>query len=126
MGKNKYDCGVDNDLKTLHWLSIKKRIIFKIALLVYKFLNGLAPPYLQELFHFAHHSHIVRLKVPSSATKYGSRAFIIIGPRIYNSLPQSIKESENVLTFKQSLKTYLFHKYDIELIYDPNKSVIEF
>ena len=36
-------------LKTLHWLPIKFRIQFKILLLVYKCLNGLAPSYLSEL-----------------------------------------------------------------------------
>ena len=36
-------------VKMLHWLPIKFRIQFKILLLVYKCLNGLAPSYLFEL-----------------------------------------------------------------------------
>ena len=36
-------------LKKLHWLPIKFRIQFKILLLIYKCLNGLAPSYLMEL-----------------------------------------------------------------------------
>ena len=36
-------------LKKLHWLPIKFRVQFKILLLVYKCLNGLAPSYLMEL-----------------------------------------------------------------------------
>ena len=73
MGKNKYD-HVDKDLQKLHWLSVKKRIIFKIALLVYKSLNGLAPPYLQELFSYAHHGHLLRLETPCTYTRFGPRA----------------------------------------------------
>ncbi len=36
-------------LSTLHWLTIKHRIDFKILLITYKALNGLAPQYLSEL-----------------------------------------------------------------------------
>ena len=91
MGKYKYS-HMDDDLNRLHWLSIKKRVIFKIALLVYKSLNGLAPPYLQNLFSFVSHGNTVRLHVPSTLTKFGLRAFSVIGPKIYNSLPADIKE----------------------------------
>ena len=33
-------------LESLHWLPVKFRIVFKVLLLVYKALNGMAPPYL--------------------------------------------------------------------------------
>ena len=36
-------------LRELHWLPVKFRVEFKIALLVFKTLNGLAPQYLSEL-----------------------------------------------------------------------------
>ncbi len=36
-------------MSTLHWLPIKHRIDFKIVLITYKALNGLAPQYLSEL-----------------------------------------------------------------------------
>ncbi len=36
-------------LSTLHWLPIKHRIDFKILLITYKALNGLAPQYLSVL-----------------------------------------------------------------------------
>ncbi|XP_072039609.1 uncharacterized protein [Amphiura filiformis] len=40
-----------NDLRRneLHWLPVKDRIVFKILMITYKSLNGLAPPYLKEL-----------------------------------------------------------------------------
>jgi len=37
----------------LHWLPIRQRIDFKIATLVYKSLNHLAPQYLLDMLHFA-------------------------------------------------------------------------
>ena len=36
-------------LQSLHWLPIRSRIKFKIAVLVYKCLQGKAPEYLQNL-----------------------------------------------------------------------------
>ncbi len=45
----KYD-HISPVLSTLHWLPIKHRIDFKILLITYKALNGLAPQYLSELF----------------------------------------------------------------------------
>ncbi len=44
----KYD-HITQVLSTLHWLPIKHRIDFKILLIIYKALNGLAHQYLSEL-----------------------------------------------------------------------------
>ncbi len=44
----KYD-HISPVLSTLHWLPIKHRIYFKILLITYKALNGLAPQYLSDL-----------------------------------------------------------------------------
>lgn len=121
MGKYKYN-HMDDDLNHLHWLPIKKRVIFKIALLVYKSLTGLAPPYLQELFNYTSHGTDFRLLVPSTSTKHGARAFSVIGPRIFNSLPRNIKEIDDISTFKKHLKTYLFIKRDCELDFNPRSS----
>ena len=46
LGKRKFD-PISVDLRQrLHWLLVKKRIWYKLGLLVYKCLHGLAPPYL--------------------------------------------------------------------------------
>ena len=36
----------------LHWLPVEKRIEFKVSLMTYKILNGLAPSYLIDLIKF--------------------------------------------------------------------------
>ena len=106
--KYKHD-HIGNDLKDLHWLDVRKRVLFKIALLVFKSLNGLAPVYLQELICYKPHGHSLKLMVPEANSKLGTRSFSNIGPRIYNKLPSSVTESENIAQFKNSLKTYLFN-----------------
>ena len=35
-------------LNELHWLPIKKRISFKVLLMLYKAINGLAPDYISQ------------------------------------------------------------------------------
>ena len=39
-------------LTELHWLPVEQRIEFKILLLTYKMVNGMAPVYLQDLLDF--------------------------------------------------------------------------
>ena len=52
--KYKHD-HMEDDLAKLHWLNVRKRVVFKICLLSYKAVNGLAPAYLKEMFNYAHY-----------------------------------------------------------------------
>ena len=69
-------------LASLHWLPVKFRIEFKILLLAYKALNGLAPRYLQDLIaRYAPNRALCSqsaglLVVPRiSKSRFGGRAF---------------------------------------------------
>jgi len=104
-------------LVSLHWLPVKKRIKFKILLLVYKCLNGIGPLYLTELLFPYSNSDIRKclrsssldnLHVPQTNNKYGDRSFAVCGPQLWNTLPLDIRNSTNVKSFKKSLKTFLF------------------
>ena len=106
-GKRKYD-HMDDDLKNLHWLSIEKRIIFKLCLLVFKSLMGLSPEYIQEMVSYKSTGQRTDLNVPHHNSSYGKRAFSVAAPKIWNKLPRVVKESGNVKDFKRKLKTFLF------------------
>ena len=41
---------------------------------------------------------------------YGSRAFAVAAPDLWNSLPDNIRSCDNLSTFKPLLKTYLFRE----------------
>ena len=105
--KHKYD-HLGDDLKDLHWLQIKKRVTFKIALLAYKSVNGLAPDYLKDMFQYAHHGHTLKLIIPQFMSSSSRRSFSYIGPKIFNNLPTTLTSSETVDIFKRNLKTFLF------------------
>jgi len=81
-------------LARLHWLPIKDRIQYKIALLTYKVLTTNQPEYLADLIHFHQPQRQLRsashrfLQCLTPRTVFGSRAFCFSAPRI--SINQSI------------------------------------
>ena len=102
-------------LINLHWLPIEHRVIFKLLLYTYKALHGLAPDYLANLLTFYKPVRILRssrsinLSVPRSRTStYGDRSFACVSPRLWNKLPDFIRYSETLDSFKTRLKTHLF------------------
>ena len=110
----KYD-HVTPVLNKLHWLPVHFRILFKVNLLVYKGLNGLAHGYISDFLSYQTCSRSLRsssqklLDVPKSRTKtYGDRAFEVAAPRLWNSLPFHLRTISNINIFKNQMKTYLF------------------
>ncbi len=101
-------------LQSLHWLPIKYRISYKILLLTYKALNGLAPAYLTSLLSRYNPSRSLRsqnsglLVVPRIAKSTKGRAFSYLAPKLWNSLPDNVRGSDTLSLFKSRLKTHLF------------------
>ena len=111
-----YVC-ISPTLKSLHWLSIQYRIHFKIVLLTFKALHGLAPGYLSAMIHMYNPSRCLRssdktlLQVPSTRLKtYGDRSFAKAAPALWNELPLRIRKIDDIHVFKSELKTFLFNK----------------
>ena len=104
----------DELLKQLHWLPIEWRIWFKLATVTFKALHTGRPPYLSDLLQYhestrsLHSSNTHQLLVPLYNVTFGSRAFRFSIPRVWNSLPGSICESQSLPTFRPHLKTYYF------------------
>ena len=101
-------------LKSLHWLPIHFRVIFKVRLLTFKTLHLEIPSYLHTLLSMAIPSRSLRsnkgplLTVPRVKTVTGSRAFSYCAPYLWNSLPLSLRSLDSVSSFRKHLKTYLF------------------
>ena len=101
-------------LKKLHWLPIKQRIDYKLCLLTYKTLTNQQPTYLYNSLSFPSHSVSTRssdslvLSIPYVRSSLGKRAFSVIGPRLWNSLPPDTRNSSSLPIFRSRLKTYLF------------------
>ena len=92
-------------IMALHWLPVDYRIIYKILVLAYKAING----FYQVIYPFC--SVFIVLQVPRSNLKsYGDRRFSIAGPKLWNSLPASLRNADSLNSFKKHLKAYLLHQ----------------
>ena len=89
----------------------------RILLLVYKTINGLSPSYISDLISFCSSSCSLHscsssklLYVPRCKLKsYGDRRSPIVGLKLWNSIPASIRTADFLSSFKIHLNKYLFH-----------------
>ena len=106
---------ISNILQSLHWLPVKSRIEFKLLVLVFKCVYGSAPGYLRELIQLYEPHRNLRSQSKNLLVKsrvntkmFGDRAFQNIAPELWNSLPQHLRDIDNLDSFKSQLKTHLF------------------
>ena len=118
-------CSVTLEMRqSLHWLDVPSRIDFKMGLLAYRSIHGLAPAYLSNLFTpvstTSGRSHLRsaasgKLVVPACKTStFGPRAFAVACPTVWNELPAELRgisaNNCSLLTFRKKLKTCLFNR----------------
>ena len=91
-------------LDQLHWLPISDRIIYKTVLHVFKSLHGFSPLYIDSCLkirsrpssvttRFSNHIFL-EVNVPRSKKLAGERAFCVSAQKLWNSLPNIIKDAE--------------------------------
>ena len=105
-------------LQELHFLPVRQRISYKIALLTFKCLKGYAPNYLSDMIHVQspNKSYSLRSNTDEHLLEEGptynyrrtSGAFSIAAPKIWNKLPHEIRSVQKLSTFKIALKTHFF------------------
>src|ERR1043165_3169170 len=109
-------------LEALHWLPICQRIEYRVAALVWRCLQGLAPIYLRELCCLVSvvpgrrllrsaEKGVLLVPFARSATMQ-NRDFAVVGPMIWNGLPPELRLHPGSLpdTFLTQLKTVLFRR----------------
>ena len=97
---------------------MEQRIIFKILRLTFKALNNLCPSYISDLLETCNPTRSLRsrsrnlLVIPRSKLKtYGDCTFSVSAPKLWNDIPEIVKCSVDLSTFKRNLRTYLFKRY---------------
>lgn len=105
-------------LYDLHWLPVVQRIHFKVAVLLFKSKNHLAPIYLEELVQPYVSTRTLRssdselLRVPfTRSSLVAQRAFSVAGPTLWNTLPAELRQCNELTSFKRLLKTFLFKQF---------------
>jgi len=105
-------------LRQLHWLPVRQRVEFKLALLVYKALHDATAAYLVDDCQISLTPAVAGSDRPTSTRAafhgptHGSaiadRSFAAAGPRLWNSLPARIRQPDNDIgEFRRQLKSFL-------------------
>ena len=109
----KYD-SITPLLMDLHWLKVKERIWYNVAVMVHTCVYEDAPEYLKCLVIITH-NHSLRssrsslIPITRSQTSIAhNSSFASMGPRIWNDLPIRLRKETDINMFKCLLKTYLF------------------
>ena len=96
-------------------VAICEGIAYKISMLLFKCKFKVAPKYLQELLPNRQHTRSLRSFISEymdprfcKNTLVKKSSVSSVGPRTWNSLPDSFNAQDNVNLFKKELKTHLF------------------
>jgi len=105
-------------LRDLHWLRGSERVKFRLCVLAYRCLHGMAPSYLAEDLQLTstvgtrrqlRSADSLTLVVRSTRrSTLGDRAFPVAAARAWNSLPPAVRDAPSLLSFWSRLKTWLF------------------
>jgi len=104
-------------LRELHWLPVRQRTDFKLAVLVYKAVHGQLPQYLAEDCQLStdigrrslRSADVLTCATRRTGTRLGDRSFSVAGPYLWNSLPVTLRDRDiSLVQFKRFLKTLLF------------------
>ena len=96
----------------LGWLSVENRLKYNKAVITYRALNNLTPDYLSELLTPLSEIHSLNLRssengllhIPLSRTTIFDNSFTCSAPKLWNALPQTVRASGSLVTFKKNLK----------------------
>jgi len=101
----------------VHWLRLPERVDFKVAVMAFRVLHGLAPSYLDQLVRVADLPGRHRLLLSTSQllhvpvyrlTTVGRRSFLVVASVIWNSLPPAVQSLATLSVFCQHQKSHLF------------------
>ena len=102
------------EFKEINWLNTSDRIIQCACSAVFKFFQKSCPEYMSEIFHISSPGNIntrssfLKLILPLRKTNMGQNTISFLGPQQWNRLPNNIKESRTINTFKHKLKNHFF------------------
>ena len=93
-------------------VSIHNRILQILATEMYKIKNNLSPPIIADLFEQRNEQHYnlrnwAQFSLPAIRTVYhGSESISFLGPKIWNMLPDKLKNASSLEVFKASMKSW--------------------
>ncbi len=107
-GARKHD-HVSSAFQELKWLRIKKKYTYDVCITMHKFIYGFYPDFIHKFLSVRDVApsgtrQQNNLVVPRTRTNAGAKAFTAVGPKVWNSLPQDIKDMSSFISLKLSFK----------------------
>jgi len=95
-------------------LTVFKRCLKSMAVLIYKIKKGISPQYLQELISEQCVTYEMRdndklVLPPFNTVKFGKNSFKYQGAKFWNSIPIEIKQESSLKTFKSAVHNWLLN-----------------
>ena len=89
-----------------------ERNIQSLAIEIYKFLNGLSPSFLNNVFHkiisngyhLRNHKKLYSRK--PKTIRYGTETVLYIAPKILSKVPETFKMSSSLESFKSKIRKW--------------------
>ena len=112
---NRTHIGVDK-FREINWLNVTGRFNQCVSASVFKHFNNISPTFMAEIFNPISRNNIgarnsfLKLTQPSRRTKQGQNCLSFIGPSIWNKLPERIKDSNNLNSFKHKVKENILNE----------------
>ena len=102
-----------NEFEAINWLPTKERFEQCVCVGIFNFIAEAAPLYISEMFFPVEQSQNTRrslnkLQIPYQRTNRGLKMLSYVGPRLWNSLPNSLKSVNGVNNFKHKSKELFF------------------
>ena len=107
-----YRMHISELLSKLGWSSLKEKRNKQKALMMFKIMNGMTPPYLEDIFtrnigRSVYNLRISRrdLALPAVKTDYCRNSFAYTGAKVWNALPEERKYEKSMRAFKNKLES---------------------
>ena len=92
--------------------SIHERNIQSLAIEIYKFLNGLSPSFLNNVFHknisnsYDLQNHKELYSINPKTVRYGTETVSYMAPKIWSKVPKTIEMSSSLESFKTKIRKW--------------------
>ena len=92
-------------------VSMRVNRLRTLATEIFKTMHSLNPTYMKEIFKYSEHRRSNRLKfnieVPTfKQIRFGKNSLRVLGPMLWNSLPNEAKRIKTLPEFKQFIQTW--------------------
>ena len=104
------------EFERINWLPVDIRFKQCISSAAFKFVNGQSPKYMGEVFkkstasNLGTRSSLLKLQQPLRNTNYGQSNMSYLATSIWNRLPNTLKMTQTINTYKHKLKKHFFDK----------------